>query len=230
MRSVIPQAHKIHLYNPAKYLIIPYMIKSLYAKEWVFFKNHLVIKFGWLIQLSALFTGLFYFAFLENPDTMKEVMGSIVQKLKDEGIFGLRDEFSFLLVLKIFYLNLRSTALFTALGLAPFLLGSALFLIVLPVLLGVSLAVTVTQGFDFMTFFKLTAPHGAFELCAVFYGMSLGVYLSKEITKKLFFRPLTPPVPLSVMSRQIVQSYILVVVPLLAIAAVIEVYVTPLLK
>jgi len=205
-------------------------MKTLCAKEWDFFKSHLVIKFGWLIQLSALFTGLFYFAFLENPDTMKEVMGTIVQKLKDEGIFGLREEFSFLLVLKIFYLNLRSTALFTALGLAPFLLGAVLFLIVLPVLLGVSLAVTVSKGFDFMTFFKLTAPHGIFELCAVFYGMSLGIYLSKELTKKLFFRSLTPPVPLSVMSRQIFQSYVLVVAPLLALAAIIEVSVTPLLK
>ncbi len=205
-------------------------MKDLYSKEWAFFKGHLVIKFGWLIQLSALLTGLFYFAFLENPDTMKQVMGSIVERLKAEGIFGLREEFSLLLVLKIFYLNLRSTILFTALGIVPFLLGALIFLITLPVLMGVSLAVTVTKGFDFFTFFKLTAPHGIFELCAVFYGASLGVYLSKEITKKLFFRPLTPPAPLLVMAKQILKSYVLVIIPLLAIAAVIEVFVTPLLK
>jgi stage II sporulation protein M len=175
-------------------------------------------------------TGLFYFAFLENPDMMQEVMGSIVQKLQDEGIFGLRGEFSLLLVLKIFYLNLRSTAAFTLLGFAPFLLGAILFLTMLPVLMGVSLAVTVTKGFDFLTFFKLTAPHGIFELCAVFYGVSLGVYLSKEITKKLFSRASMPPTPLSSMTKQILKSYVLIVIPLLALAAVIEVYFTPLLK
>jgi stage II sporulation protein M len=75
----------------------------------------------------------------------------------------------------------------------------------------------------------LTAPHGVVELLAVFYGASLGVFLSKQITKKLFPKHRESTVPLGFIAKKFSASYALFILPLLALAALIESFVTPLL-
>jgi uncharacterized membrane protein SpoIIM required for sporulation len=205
-------------------------VKNLYSREWTFFRTNLAISFGWLIVLSVFFTGLLYFAFLQNPGAMAKVWKSIAEKFEEAGLIGLLGENPLLLALKIFYINSRTTFIFTMLGFIPFFLGAVLFLMLISVLLGVSLALTVTKGYGFFTFFKLTAPHGIIEIVAVIYGVSLGVYLSKEITKKLFARHRGSSIPFTDLLKTISRSYLLVIFPFLALAAGIEVFVTALLR
>jgi stage II sporulation protein M len=205
-------------------------MKKLYQSEWAFFKENLLIKFGWIAILSFFFTELFYFSFLYNPEIMKEILNSIVEKFQKEGLMELQRKSSSLLAVKIFYVNLRSTFLFTVLAFIPFLLGTVLFFLMFPVLLGVTLASVITKGFDFFTFFKFTAPHGIFELAAVFYAVSLGVYLSLEITKKLFSQYRESTLPFSALIKPVIRSYPLVIIPLLTLAALVEAFITPLLK
>ena len=83
-------------------------MKRLYQIEWFFFKENLLIKFGWVATLSFFFTELFYFSFLYNPEVMKEIMNSIVEKFQKEGLMDLQRKSSSLLAAKIFYVNLRS--------------------------------------------------------------------------------------------------------------------------
>jgi stage II sporulation protein M len=205
-------------------------MKKLYEHEWLFFKENLVIKFGWIIVLSFFFGELFYFSFLHNPEIMKKIMDSVVERFQKEGLIDLQRQSSFWLALKIFYVNLRSTFLFTLLGFIPFLVGTVLFFGMFPLLLGVTLASLITKGFDFFTFFKFTAPHGVFELIAVFYGVSLGAYLSLEITKKLFSRYRQKTLPFWELTKPVFTSYPLVIIPLLALAALVEAFITPLMK
>jgi stage II sporulation protein M len=205
-------------------------MKKLYEREWHFFKENLVIKFGWIVILSFFFSEMFYFSFLYNPEMMKKIMDAIVERFQREGLMDLKRQGSFVLALKIFYVNLRSTFLFTILGFIPFLLGTTLFFLMFPVLLGVTMASLITKGFDFFTFFKFTAPHGIFELTAVFYGVSLGAYLSLEITKKLFSRDRKRTLSFAELIRPVIRSYPLIIVPLLALAAFVEAFLTPLLK
>ena len=205
-------------------------MKKLYQGEWSFFKENLLIKFGWIAILSFFFTELFYFSFLYNPEVMKEIMNSIVEKFQKEGLMDLQKKSSSLLAVKIFYVNLRSTLLFTVLAFLPFLLGSVLFFLMFPVLLGVTLASVIAKGFGFSTFLKFTVPHGIFELAAVFYAVSLGVYVSLEITKKLFSQYREKSAPFADLIKPVIRSYPLVIIPLLALAAMVEVFITPLLK
>ncbi len=204
--------------------------KNPYAQEWGFFKTNLSIKFGWLITLSFLFTGFFYFSFLHNPAAQEKILETIVKAFQEGGLIGLRGKNPLLFVIKLFYTNLRATLAFTLMGFIPYFVGTIVFLFSLSILLGVTLALTVTKGFGYLTFFKLTAPHGIFELCAVFYGASLAVYLSREVTKKLSSRNREDSVPFVDLFKQIARSYILFIIPLLIWAAVVETLITPLLR
>jgi len=204
-------------------------MKGLYFREWEFFREHLENIFVWLVFFSVLMTGLIYFSLLNEPETLTKVLGSIKDALKEKGLLGIIGKSSFWVAYKIFLNNLQATLIFTALGLVPFFVGTVVFVSSVAVLLGATLALTVSKGFEIATFIKLTAPHGVVELFAVFYGASLGVFLSKQITKKLFPKHRESTVPLGFVLKKFIASYALLILPLLALAALIESFVTPLL-
>lgn len=204
-------------------------MKYLLVREWHFFRESLANIFIWLVFISALATGLVYYSLLHNPDALARVFDSIKDALKQKGLLGLVGKNSLWLAYKIFLNNLQATAIFTALGLIPFFLGAGVFVSSIAVLLGATLALTVSEGLPTATFIKLTAPHGVVELAAVFYGASLGVLLSRKITRKLLARLDPNPVSAFFLLKKILGSYALLVLPLLALAALIESFVTPLL-
>ena len=204
-------------------------MKGLYLREWEFFREHLENIFVWLVFFSVLMTGLIYFSLLNEPETLTKVLDSIKDALKEKGLLGIIGKSSFWVAYKIFLNNLQATLIFTALGLIPFFVGTVVFVSSVAVLLGATLALTVSKGFEIAIFIKLTAPHGVIELFAVFYGASLGVFLSKQITKKLFPKHRESTVPLGFVLKKFIASYALLILPLLALAALIESFVTPLL-
>jgi stage II sporulation protein M len=204
-------------------------MKNLFVREWEFFRGNLANIFVWLVFFSGLATGLVYYSLLHNPDALARVFDAIKNALEQKGLLGLAGKSPFRLAYKIFLNNLQATAVFTALGLIPFFLGTGVFVSSVAVLLGATLALTVSEGLPTATFIKLTAPHGVVELAAVFYGASLGVLLSKKITRKLLARLDPNPVSGFFLLKKVLGSYALLVLPLLALAALIESFVTPLL-
>ncbi len=205
------------------------MMESLYRQEWTFFKTELSARFGWLLLFSALCFGLVYLSFLNNPEAQGKFLKSVMEALQAKGLLGLRGKSPFLLAQKIFLNNVQAVFIFSLLGFIPFFLGSVLFVFFLSTLLGGTLAASVTKGLGVWVFFKLTAPHGVFELFAVFYGASLGAYFSREITRKIF-GPREGSQPVFGLMKHLAKSYPLIIIPLLALAAVIEAFLTPLLK
>ncbi len=206
------------------------MLQGLYKQEWAFFKTELWGKFKWLLFLSALCLGLVYLSFLQNPEAQEKFLKSILEAFRAKGLLGWREKSSFFLAQKIFWNNLQATFLFSIMGFVPFFIGPFLFVFIVSTLLGGALATSIAKGFGLWPFLKLTAPHGVIELFAVFYGASLGAYLSKEITKKILSRGRADSPPFFSLFVKLARSYPLIIVPLLAVAAVIESFVTPLLK
>jgi len=204
-------------------------MKGLYLREWEFFRNHLANIFVWLVFFAVLMSVLIYYSLLNEPESLTKILGSIKDALKEKGLLGIAGENSFRIAFKIFLNNLQATLLFTALGLVPFFIGTVVFVGSVGVLLGATLALTVSKGVAIATFIKLTAPHGVIELLAVFYGASLGVFLSRQITKKLFPKHRENTLALGFVLKKFSVSYALFILPLLALAALIESFITPLL-
>jgi stage II sporulation protein M len=203
-------------------------MRNFYFREWEFFRDHLANIFVWLVFFAVLMSGLIYYSLLNEPESLTKILGSIKDALKEKGLLGIVGKNSFWVAYKIFLNNLQATLLFTVLGLVPFFVGAVVFVSSVAVLLGATIALTVSKGFEIATFIKLTAPHGVVELLAVFYGASLGVFLSKQITKKLFPKHRESTVPLGFILKKFSASYALFILPLLALAALIESFVTPL--
>ena len=160
------------------------------------------------------------------------------------------------LVLTLFWHNARASAVAVAAGLVPFLCLPILDPFVNGAVLGLLVSIAKHQGLDVP---RLVAtqilPHGVFELAAVLYATSLGLYLSAEMGKKaraawrartgtgtgtctlgtcppsdpcspFGSEPAAPECPV----RNVVRSFVLVVLPLLLAAALVEGLVTPRLR
>jgi len=204
-------------------------MKGLYFREWEFFREYLATIFIWLVFSSVMVTGVIYFSLLSKPESLASILGSIKNALQEKGLLEIMGKSPLWVAYKIFLNNLQATLLFTIMGIVPFFIGAIVFVSSVSVLLGATLALTVSKGFEIATFIKLTAPHGAIELLGVFYGASLGVFVSWQITKKLFPKHRPSTVPLVFLLKKFIISYTLFILPLLALAALIESFVTPLL-
>ena len=77
----------------------------------------------------------------------------------------------------------------------------------------------------FLHILVAVAPHGIFEIPALIISLACGFLLCKELTPKCLHRNRRAIIPLI---GELARGLGLIVVPLLAIAAVIETYITPL--
>jgi stage II sporulation protein M len=159
----------------------------------------------------------------------------------------------------LFYHNARAAVLAVAAGAIPFACLPILDPVANGVTLGLLASISKHQGLNVpLLFLKGIAPHGIFELPAVLYATSVGIYLSVSLAKiiKVKFRKKkgsravgTEPAPTEPESSgflesysetaaadtggivgDIIRSFILVVLPLLLVAAFVESFITPLLR
>lgn len=128
----------------------------------------------------------------------------------------------------LFFHNARTTVVFLALGLISFsTLGLTLFIGNIGLVGGVMGAANIIGFSPLLTFLAGVLPHGIFELTGIFLATAamfkVGAQLVTPQTEKSLGEILL--ISLADWSR----VFIGVVLPLLAIAAVVEVYITPLL-
>jgi len=124
----------------------------------------------------------------------------------------------------LFLNNLRACTVAILCGLIPFLYLSALALGVNAMLLGVLAAWYVRGGHSFLIYLAALLPHGIFEIPAIVLSFSAGLYFCGRISRELRNGG---SYPLSSCLRQAARIWVLIV-PLLAAAALMEAYVTPL--
>lgn len=140
---------------------------------------------------------------------------------------GALNEDGTLSAMAIFSNNLRATVFIMAYGLIPFIQLPALALGINAMVIGVLAAWYVTQRYSIAAFLAALLPHGLLELPALVIAFSVGLYVCSHVTCRLFRRGENA---LYIWDCLVLMSRILLLVllPLLAAAAAVEAYVTPL--
>jgi stage II sporulation protein M len=243
----------------------PGLVKRLYREERAAWRAHYRRYF----KIAARALGLGFVAgfvfFTLWPAQEKKALEFVVKSLEDISLEGS----ALMLALTLFYHNARASIAAVVGGIIPFVFLPILDPVLNGGVLGLLASVGKHQGFDVpMLFLTQVLPHGVFELTAVLYVTSLGMYLSEGMGKKAVaawrrrkgtrtqgtyphpFQTPGPQAPAGLaaplefletypdrtsdpaesLARNVVRSFLLVVLPLLFIAAAIEGFVTPHLR
>lgn len=190
------------------------------------------------------------------PAQEQKALELVVQALKDIPIGGS----AAVLALTLLYHNARASVIAVAVGAVPFLSLSIFDPLLNGGVLGLLASVSKHNGLDVpRLFLTQILPHGVFELTAVCYATAVGLHLSAGTGRKAAAawrarrarkagqgaeataeaatagapRP-TGAAPCGLcetgLVRDAVRSFVLVVLPLLAVAAFIEGFITPRLR
>ncbi len=186
--------------------------------------------------------GFLYFTLL--PGQSGKALGSIMRSLKDIPLGAA----PIVLAVTLFYHNLRASLVAVAGGLVPFLCLPVLDPLLNGAVLGFLVSISRRSGLDPVRLIITgVLPHGVFELTAVLYATSVGFYLSLTLGKRIlaarrekraleataasggFEGPDSDPVRLdaAALAVRVARSFLLVILPLLVIAAFVEAFVTP---
>jgi stage II sporulation protein M len=224
----------------------------LYREEWNAWRRHYRKYFKHAARALGLgfIAGFLYFMLW--PAQEKKALELVVKALKD---IRLEDP-PLVLALTLFYHNARASVLAVAAGALPFLFLPILDPVMNGAVLGLLSSISRHQGLN-VPHLILTQilPHGVFELTAVLYATSVGLYLSAGMGKRALAawrkrkirRRGEPPPPVGQtdfletyserseaeyesLAGNVFRSFFLVVLPLLLVAAFIESFVTPNLR
>jgi stage II sporulation protein M len=226
----------------------PGLLARLYREERDAWRKHYRKYFKYAARtLGAGFVAGFVY-FMLSPGQERKALEFVVRSFKDIDLQGT----PLVLALTLFYHNARASVVAVAGGVIPFLFLPILDPLLNGGVLGLLVSVTKHQGLDVprLVLTKIL-PHGVFELSAVLYSASLGLYLSAGMGKKAVAawrkkrgqrQGQPPPAPdltnfletypersaePESLARNVVRSFVLVVLPLLLIAAFIEGFITP---
>ncbi|MCX6568502.1 MAG: stage II sporulation protein M [Candidatus Aminicenantes bacterium] len=229
----------------------PGLIKRLYREEWAAWRKHYRKYFKYAARALGAGFVIGFVYFMLRPDQEKKALEFVIRSFKDIRLEGS----PLVLALTLFYHNSRASVVAVAAGWVPFLFLPIFDPLLNGGVLGLLVSVTKHQGLDVprLVLTKIL-PHGIFELTAVLYSTSLGLYLSGAMRtralaawrKKRGQRQGQPPVAPNLtnfletypersaepesLARNVFRSFVLVVLPLLLIAALIEGFITPILR
>ena len=177
------------------------------------------------IKLGILFltlTTIFCVTYYENAELAKELLEPYIESLsgmvEDDGTIGF---------IPLWLNNLFVCVKTIGMGLAPILYLPVIVLFSNATLIGTVLGLTSAEtGYSLMNVVLYSIlPHGIFEIPALCVSFGLGFYLCRFMTRR-FFRKGDGRSLLEVLNA-VAKGFVLVVIPLLTIAAFVECYVTP---
>lgn len=184
-----------------------------------FILRELGIYFFVVLAAFLLLTIFTTYLFGQNPEIAQNLMTTVVDKF--QGI--MKDgEISFLTLLMN---NLQASVLGILIGLVPFLFLPILGIFSNAAVLGLvfsSIQTTVAPIWKIVVFGVL--PHGVFELTAVFLCYAMGLCVCWNLTKKIIGYKRQQN--LKTLLQNCLRTTLMIVLPLLIAAAVIETYVT----
>lgn len=127
-------------------------------------------------------------------------------------------------LLALFGNNLRACGISILYGFIPFLYLTALALGTNALILGVFAAYFLNNGASLAVYFAGILPHGVFELSALLLAFAAGFLLCRRTTQ--YVRKNTKGM-MKPLLLNLLRMFLMHILPLLAAAAVVEVYVTP---
>lgn len=200
-------------------------VKKQAVLAWEFYRKELGNLHQWCIAaflLLCIGTGLVFRLFLSDAQI---ILRSFMEEVQQSGLL---DESGNISLLALFGNNLQATLTATVMGFVPFLFLPVFSLAVNGVVIGAVVSVVDSMGVAVWKMVLLgLLPHGIFEIPAMMLGVAMGLYLCRQMNGTLRKRPGTPKI--EAVLPHLCRVTVLGVVPLLAAAAVIETFVTPLL-
>lgn len=156
------------------------------------------------------------------PDLRNSLVSRAVSTIESMAV---TDENGALSALALFSNNLRACGVIMLYGLIPFILLPALSLGVNAMLLGVLGSWYLAEGISMTAYFAALIPHGIFELPALISAFAVGLYACGQTTGLVRRQEGCR----SVWECVILISRVLTLIqlPLLAVSALVEAYVTP---
>lgn len=179
----------------------------------------LSIKLG---ILFLAFTAIFCVTYFENAELAKELLEPYMDSLG-----GMLEEDGSIDFVTLWLNNLFVCVKTIGMGLMPVIYLPILVLFSNATVMGTVLGLAAAEsGYSLMDVVLYSIlPHGIFEITALCLTFGLGFYLCRFMTRRLFGRG-DGRTLLEVMNS-LAKAYVLVVIPLLTVAALIECYVTP---
>lgn len=231
------------------------LVRELYRDEWAMWNVHYKRYFKIAARVFGLGFVIAIVFFMIHPEQEKRALAYLMKALKDIPLGAPPLD----LALTIFYHNARASAMAVAAGIIPFACLPALDPLANGAALGLLASVSKHQGLNVpLLFLRSVAPHGIIEIPAVLYATSAGIYLSVSFAKRVLAkfgkkkddRAMAPsaspggPDSGSFLESypqksgpdtegaggNVVRSFMIVVLPLLLVAAFIEAFITPSLR
>lgn len=164
-----------------------------------------------------------YFTLRAMPEQAQKIFDAFSELLKQKGLV---DSNGGITASSILENNAGSAAASMALGLLPFAFLPLISLLTNSLVIGGVLAVMAAKGVSAwrLVVFGLL-PHGIFEIPAIILGISAGLWLCLNMCRLALRRP--SAMPLEEALPSLLRLYLLIVLPLLIVAAAIEGYITP---
>lgn len=185
---------------------------------------HLIERIRTTAGAFAVLVVIGFAAGMLRPEAVEPLMRIFVNAAASAGLYEVE---GVSLMATILSNNLLSLLTVITMGLVPFAYLSALELGVNAMLLGGLAAFYQREGLGLAAYLAGTLPHGVFELPALVIGCATGLYLCRAVTNSLLGNG-NAKVVASVLS-QCLRVYCHYILPLMAIAAFLEAFVTPLI-
>ena len=214
-------------------------LQQLYASEWKWFKSTNLKIF--LVMILAFFAVAVasHTYLIGHPELAEEKVMEIVKALMEKLPVL---EGGFKLFIAIFLNNLLVASLSMLAGLIPFLFIPVWAVMINAVAMGIVSSYVYIKGIDLFALLIFgIAPHGILEIPAFLYAGSLGVLLSlnvlrlitnvnssnKDMGEQQTASAANPEDSFMFLLKRVLRTWLLVIVPLLLIAAAIETFITP---
>ena len=180
-------------------------------------------KLPWIMGiLFVVCTAAGYVVFALNPSITKKLVNTVTEVYAQSGVIDESGAISFFGIL----LNNWFAMLFSVLyGLLPFVFLPVLAVVSNGLLVGAMAAYYTINGLSLTLFLAGILPHGIFEIPALLLAVSLGAALCRNLIWTITRSK--KAVPMVEFFTGILQTMLLLIFPLILVAAAVESFVTP---
>lgn len=201
-------------------------VKKQAVLAWKFYQEEVAKIHIWCMVAFVLLCAGGWLVFSRFAQQAQAVLEGFMASIQESGLL---DENGGISPLALLGNNLQASLTAVAMGIVPFVFLPVASLVLNSVIIGAVLSMAGSLGG--MTAGQMVLlgllPHGIFEIPAITLGIAMGLYLCRQMNGALCKRPGTPRI--EAVLPYLCRLAVFGLLPLLAAAAVIETYVTPLL-
>lgn len=200
-----------------------YVLKSLYWEEWYTFKHSYVKLFFSLLILFIASCIITYFIMLKNESLVTGLMDQVSKMFEEKDLVD-ADTSALALAIGLFKNNIIACLTLFVTGFLPIFIPAIGIVIMNSAIMGIMFAYMKLKGQAVMQMlFAGILPHGIFEIPAIILSGTLAFYISIGIFRKINDKNYS----FKECTGHAFKTFLLVCVPLLVVAAIVEAFITP---